>query len=234
MMKPLASLARRPAGEMNLVGGRLFLDFVNTVGARHNSRSKEKTVHDDKLNDYCDLLAWGQHVKLLSEAEVRTLAREASRRPQEASAVFKRAIQLREALYRICRAIRTKGQPEQPCLDVINEELRVARGRERLVSDKALFSLKCDAPISALDRVLWFVTQSAAEWLTTGELSRLRECRGDPCGWIFEDLSRNRSRQWCDMNDCGNRAKIRRFRLRQQRTQRLHHRLKIRGAELKP
>ena len=167
MMK-LASLARRPAGEMNLVGGRLFLDFVNTVGARHNSRSKEKTVHDDKLNDYCDLLAWGQHVKLLSEAEVRTLAREASRRPQEASAVFKRAIQLREALYRICRAIRTKGQPEQPCLDVINEELRVARGRERLVSDKALFSLKCDAPISALDRVLWFVTQSAAEWLCNG------------------------------------------------------------------
>ena len=220
MARLLASLAERPAGDMNLVGGRLFLDFVNTVGARHNSTTKETTVHDDKLNNYSDLLAWGQHVQLLPEAEVRTLAREASRRPQEASAVFKRAIQLREAIYSICRAILAKEQPEQPSLDVINEELRMARRVERLVSAKPVFGLKWDAPISALDRVLWFVTRSAVEWLTTGDLSRLRECRGDPCGWIFEDLSRNRSRQWCDMNDCGNRAKVRRFRLRQQRTRR--------------
>lgn len=223
-MRPQASLTGRPVGEMDLVGGRFFLDFVNTVGARHYSTTKQTTVRDDKLNDYSDLLAWGQHVKLLPETEARTLAREASRRPQEASAVFKRAIQLREAIYRICRAILAKEQPEQPCLDVINEELRVARCMERLVSGKAVFSLKWDAPISALDRVLWFVTQSAVEWLTTGDLSRLRECRGGDCGWIFEDLSRNRSRQWCDMNDCGNLAKVRRFRLRQQRTQRSRRR----------
>jgi predicted RNA-binding Zn ribbon-like protein len=145
--------------------------------------------------------------------------------------VFKRAIQLREAIYRICKAILTKKQPEQPCLDVINKELRVARGVERLVSRKAGFGLKWDAPISALDRVLWFVTQSAVEWLTTGDLSRLRECRGEDCGWIFEDLSRNRSRQWCDMNDCGNLAKVRRFRLRQQRTQTSRHRPRIGGAD---
>src|SRR5690349_20835178 len=136
-MGPQASLEGRPAGEMDLVGGRLFLDFVNTVGARRNSTTKETTVRDDKLNDYSDLLAWALHVKLLPETEVRTLTREASRRPQEASAVFSRAIQLREAIYRICRAILAKEQPEQHCLDVINEELRVARGVERLVSGKA-------------------------------------------------------------------------------------------------
>ncbi|MGA2590961.1 MAG: CGNR zinc finger domain-containing protein [Bryobacteraceae bacterium] len=32
------------------------------------------------------------------------------------------------------------------------------------------------------------------------------------CGWMFLDTTRNRSRQWCDMRDCGNRAKVRRFR----------------------
>src|SRR5260370_9950928 len=210
-MRPQASVAGRPAGEMDLVGGRFFLDFVNTVGARQYSTTKQTTVRDDKLNDYSDLLAWGQHVKLLPETEVRTLAREASRRPQEASAVFKRAIQLREAIYRICRAILAKEQPEQHCLELINEELRVARGVERLVSGQAMFSLKWDAPISAFDRVLWFVTQSAGEGLTTRELSRLRECGGRDCGWIFEDLSRNRKRQWGDMTDCGNLAKIRRL-----------------------
>jgi predicted RNA-binding Zn ribbon-like protein len=37
---------------------------------------------------------------------------------------------------------------------------------------------------------------------------------------MFLDTSRNRSRHWCDMKDCGNRAKVSRFRQRQQQRQR--------------
>jgi predicted RNA-binding Zn ribbon-like protein len=43
----------------------------------------------------------------------------------------------------------------------------------------------------------------------------VRQCGGESCGWLFLDTSRNRSRQWCDMRDCGNLAKVRRFRERQ-------------------
>jgi len=32
----------------------------------------------------------------------------------------------------------------------------------------------------------------------------------DGCGWLFLDETRNRSRRWCSMKDCGNRAKARR------------------------
>jgi predicted RNA-binding Zn ribbon-like protein len=39
-------------------------------------------------------------------------------------------------------------------------------------------------------------------------------CRADDCGWLFVDASRNRSRRWCDMSECGNRAKAQRFRAR--------------------
>jgi predicted RNA-binding Zn ribbon-like protein len=42
----------------------------------------------------------------------------------------------------------------------------------------------------------------------------VRECSGDTCGWLFVDTSRNHSRRWCDMEDCGNRAKARRHYLR--------------------
>ena len=31
------------------------------------------------------------------------------------------------------------------------------------------------------------------------------------CSWLFLDMSKNRSRRWCDMKVCGNRAKARRF-----------------------
>jgi predicted RNA-binding Zn ribbon-like protein len=171
-------------------------------------------VRDDKLKDYLDLVAWGQHTKLLSAAEVDFLIQESCRLPEESSAVLRRAVRLREAIYHVCGAILSHARPKQVQLDVINEELHVARSAERLVINKTIFVLEWNAPSSALDRILWFVTRSATEWLTTGDLSRLRECQGEDCGWIFEDASRNRSRQWCDMSDCGNRAKIRRFRMR--------------------
>lgn len=42
--------------------------------------------------------------------------------------------------------------------------------------------------------------------------TRVKACRGEDCRWVFQDRSRNCSRRWCDMTDCGNRAKIAAFR----------------------
>jgi predicted RNA-binding Zn ribbon-like protein len=43
---------------------------------------------------------------------------------------------------------------------------------------------------------------------------RVKACRGDDCRWVFVDGSRNSSRRWCAMADCGNRAKVAAFRSR--------------------
>jgi len=61
---------------------------------------------------------------------------------------------------------------------------------------------------------LWPLSRSAAELLTSADLAFIRECQGEDCGWLFLDTSRNRTRRWCDMRDCGNLAKVRRFRRR--------------------
>src|SRR5207247_343918 len=45
--------------------------------------------------------------------------------------------------------------------------------------------------------------------LTSAELGRLKKCPSANCGWIFLDTTRNRTRRWCDMKVCGNRAKAR-------------------------
>jgi predicted RNA-binding Zn ribbon-like protein len=49
--------------------------------------------------------------------------------------------------------------------------------------------------------------------LRTGELTRLRQCPPDEggCGWLFLDRSRNGSRRWCRMADCGTEVKSRRL-----------------------
>jgi predicted RNA-binding Zn ribbon-like protein len=54
------------------------------------------------------------------------------------------------------------------------------------------------------------IARSAAELLTSDDLARVRECDGAACTWLFLDQSRNRSRRWCSMESCGNRAKARR------------------------
>ena len=48
-----------------------------------------------------------------------------------------------------------------------------------------------------------------------GEWPRLKVCASPDCRWAFLDTTRNRSRRWCDMAGCGNRAKNRAWRDRQ-------------------
>ncbi|MEW6734421.1 MAG: ABATE domain-containing protein, partial [Acidobacteriota bacterium] len=209
------NLSERPAGITKLIAGRLCLDFVNSVYARVIDMAIEKNnISSDKINDYIDLLAWSEHVGLLTEAEAQTLVREARQYEKEATNVLNRAIELREAIYRICKAIIIKEQPRTYDIDRLNEEIDVAYRHQRLVSIKGSFTWQWDRSKTALDRMLWSIADSAAELLTLGDLTRLRECGGENCGWLFEDTSRNRSRQWCDMQDCGNLAKVRRFRSR--------------------
>jgi predicted RNA-binding Zn ribbon-like protein len=50
------------------------------------------------------------------------------------------------------------------------------------------------------------------ELLSGPDLTRLRRCEGEGCGWLFLDLTRNHSRRWCAAGDCGNRTRVRRHR----------------------
>jgi predicted RNA-binding Zn ribbon-like protein len=215
------NFSERPAARMNLVGGRLCLEFVNTVGgwnpdpARGKNDPYAAVARADKLNDYFDLLAWSLHTELLSENEAQTLAREAGRREKEAAATLKRAVALRGAIYRICAAIIHRARARPSDIDLLNQELNVAHGRVRLGVGEENFVWEWTGAKNALDRMLWRIADSAAEMLTTDDLTRLRGCPGEDCGWLFLDVSKNSRRQWCDMQTCGNLAKVRRFRQRQ-------------------
>lgn len=215
------NLNERPAARMNVVGGRLCLDFVNTVGgwnpdpARGKNDPYAAVARADKLNDYFDLLAWSLHTKLLGESEAQALAREAGRREKDAAATLRRAVALRGAIYRICAAVIHGARPRASDLDLLNQELSVAHGRVRLGAGEGNCVWEWTDTKSALDRMLWRIADSAAEMLTADDLTRLRECPGENCCWLFLDVSKNSRRQWCDMQTCGNLAKVRRFRQRQ-------------------
>ncbi|MEU5418843.1 CGNR zinc finger domain-containing protein [Streptomyces sp. NPDC001407] len=50
--------------------------------------------------------------------------------------------------------------------------------------------------------------------VVAGERERLRRCEAPDCGRAFVDLSRNRSRRYCDGRTCGNRLHVAAYRAR--------------------
>lgn len=189
---------------LNLVGGRLCLDFVNTVDCRNSNHQSEV------LTTYPRLVSWSQHANILAENEARNLLREASLHPANARAALERAITIREALYRIFSAIAARRLPAATDIEMLNEEMSAALAQRRLTPTYPPEPWVYTFEKSSLDQMLWPVVNSAGELLTSDCLDRVCKCQGENCGWLFVDMSRNRSRKWCDMKDCGNVVKARR------------------------
>ena len=189
---------------LNLKSGRLCLDFANTADWHASDQPEER------LNSYANLVAWAKGVGILTEGQAQQLASAVMNRSTEVADVLARAIDLREAIFRIFSAISMGTSPAEADLAILNEVLAAALGRLQLVSTPDGFGWEWNAGGDRLDQMLWPVAQSAADLLTSEELNRVGQCADDNCGWLFMDMSRNRSRRWCDMGDCGNRAKARR------------------------
>jgi predicted RNA-binding Zn ribbon-like protein len=199
----------QPTPRYSFLAGNLSLDFANTADWHESEQPVEM------LTSISDLLWWGQQASVLNEDMVAGLLRAAENTPEAAVDVYARAITLREAIFRVFRGIARHEPAMADDLTLLNNELTQAYQHRRVVSKRGNYDWEWTDRDASLDGVLWSVAQSAAELLTSQELERVRQCAGDPCGWLFYDTSRNRSRRWCNMEGCGNRAKARRYYERQ-------------------
>ncbi|GEJ58711.1 CGNR zinc finger domain-containing protein [Anaeromyxobacter diazotrophicus] len=188
-------------------GGHLAIDFVNTVGGMRPHRPREYLV------GYADLLAFAVQTGSLAEGQAERIAELARERPAEAEAALAEARELREALHRVFEA-RVAGQRPAPAdLALLNAALARALSHRRLAEGEGCCALGWDGAL-ALDAPWWPIVAAAADLLASaGELSRVRVCgmsEEGECGWLFLDRTKARTRRWCSMQDCGNRAKARR------------------------
>lgn len=208
-----ASVSHRPRREapwtFHLGCGALCLDFTNTVSWRGSGTPV------DHLPAYGELIRFAQQSKLLSEDEARRLRREAARRPEAATRALRRAVGLREALYRTFAGLAAGRSPLAADLAILNGSLPHALVRLRVVAGDDGFSWAWGGDREALDRLLWPMARDAAVFLTSADLSRLRACGNPRCRWVFHDATRSGTRRWCSMAVCGNRAKLHRYRHRQ-------------------
>jgi predicted RNA-binding Zn ribbon-like protein len=187
---------------MRLVGGNLALDFVNS-----RSGPPVGPPDDDVLAGYADLVAWAVYAGALTEAEAAAARRLARADPRGAESAFARALRTRDYLDEIFRPLAAGHDPAAPALARLRDDAADALGHARLEPGDAYTWTWGDD--HTLDRPLRPVVHAAVRLLTTGPLDRIKGCGG--CRFLFHDESKNRSRRWCSMDDCGTAEKMRRY-----------------------
>jgi predicted RNA-binding Zn ribbon-like protein len=187
-----------------LLGGRLCLNFVNTLDPRASDRPR------DFLDAYADLVGWAQYAGALTAAQARDILGASADEPAFAAAIFAQGIDLREAMHRVFLAIYRGLTPVPGDLEAIREAYWTALLHARLAPREGGYEWTWRDDATALERPLWPVARSAVELLTSPEVGRVKECANHGCGWLFLDTSKNGSRRWCSMEGCGSQVKMRR------------------------
>jgi predicted RNA-binding Zn ribbon-like protein len=196
---------KRDAGSLKLLGGRPCLDFVNTLDWRGTDTPQEF------LKTFDDLVSWSRHAGICSQPESENLYKIAGQSNAEAKKALTRALKLRETIYRLFAAGIANRNPLKEDLVIFNNNLSRSMKDSQIIPTADGYAWDITGNRAKLNWILNPIIRSAAEILVSDERSKVKACADSACGWLFIDVSRNRSRRWCDMQDCGNRAKASRF-----------------------
>lgn len=186
-----------------LYGAHPCLDFANTVDGR------AQADHIEHLYEYGDLVRWSTYARLIEPGMGRDLDALARAQPDAAAVSFAGGIELREAIHRVFAGLSRGHTPATGDLARIRQCYTAAIAASALEPDGDRFGWVL--PGGHLDRVWWPAATAAIELLTAGPVNRVKVCastRG--CDGLFLDTSKNNSRRWCRMEDCGTEAKIHR------------------------
>lgn len=183
------------------VGGATCLDLANTVDWRFTERAV------DRLGCYEDLLTWADQLGALQPALAAQLGGRALADRSAAAGALERAKQLREAIYAIFSPSSAPAGPSSSGWEAFNEVARPLLGATKLDDGELAWA----GPEEDLERPLWAAAWSAVDLLRGPLRNQVGQCASPECRWLFLDLSRNHSRRWCAMSNCGTREKNRRY-----------------------
>jgi predicted RNA-binding Zn ribbon-like protein len=192
--------AGRAGERFLLIGGRLCVDFANTVYA--------PDAPAGALGGFGDLVAFLQAAGAVDGGAARELRALARRSPRRGAAAFARALALRDML-RAWLAARVAGQPvRRVWVEAVNRILRSDVAYPQLVARGDGWALAPRRSRTNLLVALVPVARSAAELMQEGPAAPVRKCANPGCVLYFYDTSRRGTRRWCAMAVCGNRMKV--------------------------
>ena len=188
----------RPISAIRLDGGRLCIDFVNSIHDRLAAAAEDYLATPERYAE------WARRTGALEGDEDMALPQSDSGRARLMADV--RA--LREAIYRLLLA-RLDGIPlPANALRTANKWLHEARKDQQLASDGQLV---LRAGRGDVHLPLKHIALDLADTLAQAREGRLKleRCANQSsCGWLFADTSKNGRRRWCSMQTCGVASKM--------------------------
>jgi predicted RNA-binding Zn ribbon-like protein len=179
------------------------LDLINTL-----ELDGTEGVPDDHIPTLDDAIGWFAARSLTHETALR---RQAEANPD---AWLGRVRSTRAALREIWDST-VEGRSADPTAVVrVNDVLGHVAAPELRPTIAGIAVGHRHEDADPLGEALARVAEALVDAIAEGDTSRFRICANDACRWVFEDTSRGGRRRWCDMQSCGNRAKVRRFRSR--------------------
>jgi predicted RNA-binding Zn ribbon-like protein len=207
-----STILSRPES-IELIGGHLALDLVNTVSWRQDAdRWREN------LAVPLDLLTWAHRAALLDEQHLTAMRLAMAEDAGAAEGILSRVRDLREHLYHHLA----------DCIDHPGGEQQIRKGSplHRAFADAVAASslagtpARWSLPVRSPHDLPGALALRGLDLVQTMPRDRLRRCDDDGCGWLFLDTTRNHSRRWCSSGDCGNRDRARRHYARNRTTPR--------------
>lgn len=198
---------RRP-GTLSLVAGKLALDFSNTESGRGG------TEHLDHLQTAGDLVAWAEHAEIIGAKDAALARRIIKDQNKLARHLIARGRLLRETIYQINLNVVAGKPPAKKLLHSLTATHAEMLATAALTPQGDNYGWAWHPKAELTAAILGPITLSAFNLLVEADLSRIKQCHGNHCGWLFYDSTKNKSRQWCDMSVCGNRAKASALRAR--------------------
>ncbi len=193
------------ADSLTLIGGELALDFANTSSGRGFDS------HSDHLQQPEHVAIWATRAKILPPNEAEWLTQAVAAQKALGERLLEAALALREDVYQLGAAI-ADGRPAPPeRIENLTKYHAQALARGRLAPIGANFVWTWDPRTAPIEAILGPISLSALTLLQQADLTRVKQCQGEKCGWLFFDTTKNNSRRWCEMEVCGNRAKQKRF-----------------------
>ena len=198
---------RRP-GTLSLVAGKLALDFTNTESGRGGAE------HLDHLQTATDLVVWSVHAKIVGEKDAALARRVVKDQNKQARHLIARGRLLREMIYQINSNVVAGKPPAKKLLHSLTATHAEMLATATLTPHGDNYKWAWHPKTELAAAILGPIALSALNLLVDADLSRIKQCHGNHCGWLFFDSTKNKSRQWCDMSVCGNRAKASALRAR--------------------
>ena len=185
-------------------GGHPALDFVNTL----DERSFDEPI--ENLATYRDLVRFAELEGLVERA---VAARLRGLSGPACSRVAKRARELREHVHNVLAAAHGRLPVSQGDLEPIASAVEAAHAARVLAasSSGSLASYHWSRSRS-VETPLHACALAIEHLLMNVDPRRIRKCGASDCNVYFLDRSKGQRRQWCSMNNCGNREKQRRWR----------------------